>query len=196
LEGLRSGEEEAYEELVEKFQVPVFSLVSRLLNDPVEASDVTQEVFVKIFRGVGAFRGQSSLKTWVYRIAVNEAYNHRRWFRRKRGNEVGLDDEQCDGMTFEDVLKDHGRSPFEITMDHETRERIELALRALKPAFRAAVVLRDVEGLSYEEIAEVLEISLGTVKSRILRGREALRQLLGNNLETSPRLALATQGAE
>jgi RNA polymerase sigma-70 factor (ECF subfamily) len=182
IEGLRTGDDYAYQTLITRFQQPVYNLVYRLLNDPSEASDVVQEVFLKVFRSVGSFRGQSSLKTWIYRIAMNEAHNHRRWFGRRRSHEIGLDDDQGDGKTYEQVLSDQGRSPFDLTLDHETMQYIETALAALKPAFRAAVVLRDIEGLSYEEIGEVLQISLGTVKSRILRGREALRQLLAGCL--------------
>ncbi len=178
IEGLRGGEDWAYETLIQRFQAPVYNLVRRLLADPEDTPDVVQEVFLKVFRGIMAFRGQASLKTWVYRIAVNEAHNQRRWFGRRRGNEIGLDDEQYEGLTFGQVLPDHSPSPFDVTLDHETRERIETALAGLKPAFRGALVLREVEGLSYEDIAEVLEISLGTVKSRILRGREALRLAL------------------
>jgi RNA polymerase sigma-70 factor (ECF subfamily) len=194
VEGLRSGEEWAYEALIEHFEHPVFNLVARLLNDPDDACDVVQEVFLKVFRNIGAFRSQSSLRTWIYRIAVNEAYNYRRWFGRRRGHEIGLEDEPFEGMSYEQALPDPGRSPYEITLDHQMHERLEQALGMLKPAFRSAVVLRDVEGLSYEEIAEVLELNLGTVKSRILRGREALRGLLQDREET--RLALAPQAAD
>lgn len=194
LEGLRSGEEQAYETLVERFEQQVYNVVARLLKDPEDASDVVQEVFLKIYRNVDSFRSQSSLKTWVYRIAVNEAYNHRRWFGRRRGHEIGLEDEPFEGMTYEQALADPGRTPYEITLDHEMQEKFEQALALLKPAFRAAVVLREIEGLTYEEISEVLGVSLGTVKSRIRRGREALGELLQGKAE--PRLELAPQIAD
>jgi RNA polymerase sigma-70 factor (ECF subfamily) len=196
IDGLKQGNDEAYQWLIARFQQPVYNLVYRLLNDPGDASDVVQEVFLKVFRCVGSFRGQSSLKTWIYRIAMNEAHNHRRWFGRRRGPEIGLEDEQGDGRTYEQVLPDPGRSPFDITLDHETMRSIEEALASLKPAFRAAVVLRDVEGLSYEEIAEILEISLGTVKSRILRGREALREKLAGRFSVTPEMSLASTTAK
>jgi RNA polymerase sigma-70 factor (ECF subfamily) len=188
LSGLRSGDDDAYQTLVTRFQQPVYNLVYRLLNDPADAGDVVQEVFLKVFRSVGSFRGQSSLKTWIYRIAMNEAHNQRRWFGRRRGHEIGLEDEHGDGKTYEQVLPDPGRSPFDITLDNETMRCVEQALNGLKPAFRAAVVLRDIEGLSYDEIGEVLQISLGTVKSRILRGREALRQHLAGRLVPDPEM--------
>jgi len=178
IDGLRRGDDAAYEELLSLYEKPVYNLVYRLLANPADAPDVVQEVFLKVFRNITAFRAQSSLKTWIYRIAVNEAHNHRRWFERKCGQEVGLEEEVSEGIHFHQVLEDHERSPFESFANAEARAMIEDALQSLKPAFRAAVVLRDVEELSYEEIAEILQANLGTVKSRILRGREALRVAL------------------
>ena len=177
IEGLRSGVESAYERLIAQYQQPVYNLVYRLLNDPADTCDVVQEVFVKIFRNIKAFRGHSSLKTWVYRIALNEAYNRRRWFGRHKKQEVdfGRDDASA-GFSLQDTLPDSGSSPFELALSGEAQAFIEVALQALSPAFREAVVLRDVEELSYEEISDVLGINIGTVKSRILRGREALRK--------------------
>jgi RNA polymerase sigma-70 factor (ECF subfamily) len=195
VEALRSGEDQAYETLIDIYQQPVFNLVHRLLDDPSEASDVVQEVFLKVFRNISSFRGNSSLKTWVYRIAYNEAWNHRRWFTRHKRQEVGLEREDDNSLGFRDVLPDPGRSAFEIVSDRETHALIEDALGDLNPAFRAAVVLRDIEDLSYEEIAEVLGVSLGTVKSRILRGREALRKGLTSRLKPEPALDWSPQPA-
>ena len=179
---LCQGAEQAYEILIQRYQQPVYSLVCRLMNDPSDASDIVQEVFLKVFRNVGSFKGKSSLKTWIYRIAVNEAYNHRRWFSRHLRQEVALGPEP--GVpTYADSLADAGRTPFEQAADHETRALVEEALEKLNPKFRAAVVLRDIEDMSYEEISTVLGVSLGTVKSRILRGREALRKILEGRLE-------------
>jgi RNA polymerase sigma-70 factor (ECF subfamily) len=192
---LREGEERAYETLVSRFQQPVFNLVCRLLNDPGDGIDVTQEVFLKVFRSVGNFRGQSSLKTWIYRIAVNEAYNHRRWFSRHRRQEVELETDDEKGC-YQDTLADQGISPFDQLLDHETRVLIEEALLHLNPKFRTAVVLRDIEELSYEEIAEVLRVSLGTVKSRIVRGRESLRQRLAGRLESRRSVNFTPQTVE
>ncbi len=185
VKGLKAGEEAAYETLLATFQQPVYSLVYRLLNDPGDSCDVVQEVFLKVFRNIDSFRGQSSLKTWIYRIAVNEAYNHRRWFVRHKKQEVGIQGEE-DCRSYQDILPDPGLSPFEVALDHEHHRLIGEALEKLNPVFRAAVILRDVEDLSYEEIAEVLHVSLGTVKSRILRGRESLRKMLAERLETAP----------
>jgi RNA polymerase sigma-70 factor, ECF subfamily len=181
---LRAGEEAAYEALLARFQQPVYNLAFRLLSNPGGASDVVQEVFLKVFRNVGHFRRQSSLKTWIYRITVNEAHNQRRWFFRHRSREVGLDDETDEGGSR--TVADSGRSPFDCAFDREKHELIENALARINPLFREVVVLRDIEDLSYEEIAEVLQISLGTVKSRIMRGREALRGELTGRLEAEP----------
>jgi RNA polymerase sigma-70 factor, ECF subfamily len=197
LEGLRQGDEAAYEVLIQRYERPVYNLVSRLVEDRADAADAVQEVFLKVFRKVGWFRGESSLKTWIYRIAINEARNQRRWFGRHRQREVGLEPapgESAGG--YGNWLEDQQPSPFDIALDHETRALIEDALNEVSPAFRAALVLREIEGLSYEEISEILEVSLGTVKSRIVRGREALRRNLGARLDTCPALRLSLQPAD
>jgi RNA polymerase sigma-70 factor, ECF subfamily len=195
VDALRSGEDQAYEILIDTYQQPVYNLVYRLLDDPSETSDVVQEVFLKVFRNISSFRGNSSLKTWIYRIAYNEAWNHRRWFTRHKRQEVGLERDDDSSSGFCDVLPDPGRSAFDIVSDHETHALIEEALGDLNPAFRAAVVLRDIEDLSYEEIAEVLGVSLGTVKSRILRGRDALKKGLTSRLKPEPALDWSPQPA-
>ena len=178
LRGLRSGIEGAYEELIDRYEQQVFGMVYRLLGNQSDASDVVQEVFLKVFRGVASFREQSSLRTWIYRIAVHEAYNHRRWFSRHCRMEVPMEEHGPEHPNWLDLTPDPGRSPFEQAMDSEARTLIERALTQINPVFRTAVVLRDVQNLSYEEIADILQVSLGTVKSRILRGREALRREL------------------
>jgi RNA polymerase sigma-70 factor (ECF subfamily) len=187
IQDLCAGVEAAYETLIQRFEQPVFNIVSRLLDDPADAPDVVQEVFLKIFRNIGSFRRDSSLKTWIYRIAVNEARNQRRWFSRHRRQEVGLDadPDNTNGYThgYQDWLPDPGRSPFDVAVDRETEALIEAALAKVNPTFRAALVLREMEGLTYEEIGEILEISLGTVKSRILRGRDSLRKQLVGGLD-------------
>jgi RNA polymerase sigma-70 factor, ECF subfamily len=193
---LRAGSEGAYEELIARFQQSVYTLALRLLNDPAEAADVVQEVFLKVFRNVAGFRGQSSLKTWIYRITVNEAHNARRWFFRHRRREVELETGAEEERSWEEVIADGSRSPFDMAFDHEQQVMIEGAMGRINPSFSEAVVLRDIADLSYEEIAEVLGISLGTVKSRILRGREALREELANRLQTAPALRLVPKTAE
>ena len=190
--GLCHGDDDAYEILIQRYQQPVYNLVCRLLNDPSDASDIVQEVFLKIFRNIRSFRRGSSLKTWIYRITVNEAYNHRRWFSRHQRQEVAFGPDEG-APAHADSFADPGRSPFEQAAGSETRALVEAALEQLNPKFRAAVVLRDIEDLSYEEIAAVLEVSLGTVKSRILRGREALRKVLEGRLEPETSMQWSAQ---
>lgn len=201
VEGLRIGSEEAYEALIQRFQHPAYNLICRLVDDENEAADVLQEVFLKVFRKIDSFRGQSSLKTWIYRIAVNEAYNQRRFFARHRRQEVRLDRQDEEGIAFQEILPDHSESPFDLVANLEMQGLIREALKDLNEGFRTAVILRDLEGMSYEEIADVLQVNLGTVKSRILRGREALRKRLATRLEPGrgesalPELTLIGKGA-
>jgi len=196
IETLREGSEAAYEELLARFQQPVYALALRLLNDQAEACDVVQEVFLKVFRNIGNFRVQSSLKTWIYRITVNEAHNASRWFFRHRRKEVELDTNPEDTRSWKEMIPDSSRSPYDVTLESEQHVMIEAALERINPIFREAVVLRDITDMSYEEIAEVLGVSLGTVKSRILRGREALREELAGSLKSRPRLRLVPKTAE
>jgi RNA polymerase sigma-70 factor (ECF subfamily) len=186
LTGLRAGSEDAYEELIQRYQTPVYNLAFRLLDDSGDACDVVQEVFLKVFRGVNQFRGQSTVKTWIYRIAVNEAHNRRRWLFRHRPNSVGLEETGADDQLHVRPIEDAGPSPFQIAFNSERQALIEQALADINPTFREALVLRETEDCSYEEIAEILQISLGTVKSRILRGREALRKQLAGRVEPAP----------
>jgi RNA polymerase sigma-70 factor (ECF subfamily) len=195
-EALRAGSGEAYEELVERFQQPVYALAVRLLDDPSEAADVVQEVFLKVFRNIGAFRGQSSLKTWIYRITVNEAHNARRWFFRHRRKELELDTDPEESRNWMETIADNGRTPYEEVLDREQHQALEAALERINPIFREAVVLRDITDMTYEEIATILGVSLGTVKSRILRGREALREELAGSLQDRPALRLVPKTAE
>ena len=194
VDSLREGSERAYEELLIRFQQPVYALALRLLDDQSEACDVVQEVFLKVFRNVGAFRGQSTLKTWIYRITVNEAHNARRWFFRHRRAEVELDNNPDESRSWKEIIPDRSRSPFDEAFDSEQHIMIEAALKRINPIFREAVALRDISDLAYEEIAEILGVSLGTVKSRILRGRDALREELVGSLKSglAPRLVAKT----
>jgi RNA polymerase sigma-70 factor (ECF subfamily) len=189
--GLQAGVESDYEVLIARFQQPVYNLALRLASDPADSGDIVQDVFLKVFRNIHTFRGQSSLRTWIYRIAVNEAHNRRRWIFRHKHNEVGLEDDR-DETPHERELANDGPSPFDCALNEEKHALIEQALSRINPSFREAVVLRDIEDLNYEEIAEVLNISMGTVKSRILRGREALRGELAASLRPAsltPQLA-------
>jgi RNA polymerase sigma-70 factor (ECF subfamily) len=163
-------------ELVAEHQRMVVQLAVNLLDDREEALDVSQEVFLRVFRTIHSFRGQSSLRTWIYRIAVNQTRNrHRFWRRRRRADQVSLDDH----------VSAHGELPSDIqaTPDHvleqkELGARLQAALNSLPFDQRTAIVLREVDGLSYDEIAFSLGVAIGTVKSRLTRARQALRQQL------------------
>jgi RNA polymerase sigma-70 factor, ECF subfamily len=183
IQELKVGSEEAYTWLVGEFHQPVYSVVYRILTDPADAADTTQEVFLKVFRGMKHFHGESSLKTWIYRIAIHEASNRRRWWFRHKAKETSMEpgENSLAGPFAQDTnpaLVDHHKSPFEMVADHEVHERVERELRQVAEPYRTAVVLRDIEELSYEEIAEITQVTLGTVKSRITRGRDALRKRL------------------
>jgi len=155
--------------------------VYRMVNEPADAADTVQEVFLKVFRGMKSFNGQSSLKTWIYRIALHEASNRRRWWFRHKSQEITIEpqwEEDVPTRSLKLVLADDGQSPYEAAMHAEVQARIENELREVPEPFRTTVILRDIEELSYEEIAEIMQTSLGTVKSRLTRGRDALRKRL------------------
>jgi RNA polymerase sigma-70 factor (ECF subfamily) len=174
---LQAGSETAFDWLVTHYHGPVYNLILSMLGDVADAADGTQEVFLKAFRGIRSFRQGSSLKTWLYRIAIREALNHKRWFKRHLQKNVSIDAEPEEGHIAIEV-EDLAATPFEQFAAHEIQAAVQSALQQIPEVFRSAVILRDLEGLSYEEIAEVLECSAGTVKSRILRGRRALKDLL------------------
>src|SRR5438270_6306137 len=180
---LKAGSEEAFSWLIAHYHQPVYSLVYRMVNDPADAADTVQDVFIKVFRGIKRFHGESSLKTWIYRIAVHEASNRRRWWSRHKGKEVTIEAEvseqsEAPGLGYKDTLQDGHESPFECAMHEEVRAKVEAELAQLNEPYRTTVVLRDIEDLSYEEIAEITSVSLGTVKSRLMRGRQALKKRL------------------
>jgi RNA polymerase sigma-70 factor (ECF subfamily) len=182
--GLQSGSDAAFEWLVTYYHAGVYNLVYGILSDAADAADVTQEVFLRAFRGIRGFRRGSSLKTWLYRISVRQALNHRRWCWRHHRQQISIDaGEEGHGCTLD--LKDTEATPFEQFASHETQARVRKALAQVPALFRSAVILRDLEGLSYEEVAEVLEVSVGTVKSRILRGRRMLKEVLDPVLHAS-----------
>jgi RNA polymerase sigma-70 factor (ECF subfamily) len=180
---LKAGSEAAYAWLIGEFQRPVYGLVYRTVSDPADAADTTQDVFLKVFRGMKHFHGESSLKTWIYRIALHEAANRKRWWFRHKARETSIEPAESDGMALGDeamqnALTDKNDSPFDRVAHREVQQRVDAELRKVAEPYRTALILRDLEEMSYEEIAEVLQISLGTVKSRITRGRQALKQRL------------------
>jgi RNA polymerase sigma-70 factor, ECF subfamily len=192
---LKAGSEDAYAWLIAEFHQPIYSLVYRIVTDPADAADTTQEIFLKVFRGMKQFHGESSLKTWIYRIAVHEASNRRRWWFRHKAKETSIEPNQDDNGSgascMRDTLVDESESPFDMAVHEEVRARVEEELRQISEPYRTTVILRDLEDMSYEEIAEITEVSLGTVKSRLTRGREALRKrLTGYVVEHAEQLGL------
>jgi RNA polymerase sigma-70 factor (ECF subfamily) len=167
-------EEDACAELVDAHQRLVYQLALHLLGDHNEALDLSQEVFLRVFRTIHRFRGQSSLRTWIYRIAVNQARNRMRWWRRRRkSQQVSLDDHMRAHGELPSELA--GASPERVYRQKEAASRIWQALEALPFDQKTALVLREIDGLSYDEIAFSLGVAVGTVKSRLARARETLR---------------------
>jgi RNA polymerase sigma-70 factor (ECF subfamily) len=180
---LRAGSEEAFAWLIARYHQPIYSLLARTVQDRADAADLTQEVFVKVFRGVGKFHGESTLRTWIYRIALHEASNQRRWWSRHKQQEVPIEQEMSEGdcgtpARLIDMLVDPSESPFEAAVHSENRARVEAALKQVPEPFRTTLVLRDIEGFVYEEVAEIQGVNLGTVKSRLVRGRACLKSIL------------------
>lgn len=172
----RVGDPRAFDEIYRRFDHMVFGLALRLSGSDDQAADLTQEIFLRVFRYIGQFRGRSSLKTWIFRIAINHC---RSCLGRRRLPMQPLP-EGVDGPDGERGagLPDPARGPEELAVAADEGRRVAAGLATVPPAFREAVVLRDIEGLSYEEIAEVLGVRIGTVRSRIARGREQLRTFL------------------
>src|SRR6188768_4293633 len=172
------GDEAACSRLVSDHQRMVYSLALHLLGDSQEAMDLSQEVFLRVFRTLSQFRGQSSLRTWIYRIVVNQASNRQRWWRRRhRSQQVRLEDLTA---TQGELKENRGSSmPDRVLQQRETSDRVWTALKRLPFDQRAVIVLREIDGLSYEEIATSLDVAVGTVKSRLARARESLRLALG-----------------
>ncbi|MGA8437166.1 MAG: sigma-70 family RNA polymerase sigma factor [Candidatus Sulfotelmatobacter sp.] len=180
---LKAGSETAYAWLIGEFQRPVYGLVYRMVSDPADAADTTQEVFLKVFRGMKHFHGESSLKTWIYRIALHESANRKRWWFRHKAHETSIEPVESDAAGNGDevlrvALTDHHDSPFDNLAHRELQQRVDAELRRVAEPYRTTLILRDLEEMSYEEIAEILQISLGTVKSRLTRGRQALKKRL------------------
>ncbi len=171
----RYGDTEAFEEVYARFADLVYNLALRMSGRPDVAEDLAQEIFIRVFRHLGRFSGRSTLKTWIYRVAVNHCRSRlgrRRWLTKPLA-----EDDAEHGVQ----LVDERRGPESRTLAEDTGRLVANGLRKLKPLFREAVVLRDLEGLSYEEIAGVLNIRIGTVRSRIARGRDRLRLVLARD---------------
>jgi RNA polymerase sigma-70 factor, ECF subfamily len=185
IERLKRGDAAAFEVLVNERSGEIYGLLYRLTESSEEARDLTQETFLRAFQSIGHFRGESDLRTWIYRIAINQARNRWRWWRRRRRDAtVSIDAPAPNGQpSLLGTLKsDNGNNPERETLAHERERVLRRALSSLKRVYREAVVMRDIEGFAYEEIAVALNISVGTVKSRLARGRQELRRKLEGSL--------------
>jgi len=185
IERLKRGESAAFETLVNERSGEIYGLLYRLTENAEEARDLTQETFLRAFQSIRSFRGDSDLRTWIYRIAINQARNRWRWWRRRRRDStVSIDstDENGKPALVATLKADNVQSPEQDTLAHERERILRNALKGLRRVYRETVILRDIEGFAYEEIAVALDISIGTVKSRLARGRQELRTKLEGSL--------------
>ena len=184
IERLKRGEAAAFEEWVAERSGEIYGLLFRLTENSEEARDLTQETFLRAFQSIGRFRGEADLRTWIYRIAINQARNRWRWWRRRRRDStVSLDATQGkSNQPLIATLVEVSENPEQQTLAHEREVALRGALQKLGMSYRETVILRDIEGLSYEEIAAALGINVGTVKSRLARGRQELRRRLEGSL--------------
>jgi RNA polymerase sigma-70 factor (ECF subfamily) len=177
---LKANEDAAYDELVRVYHASIFHVAYRMLGDSAEASDVSQEIFLKVFRNINGFKGEAALKTWIFRIAFSEILNRLRWWKRRhRYATVSLDDDQNgNGNGNGYRVSDSKPTPEQALESKEQEQAIQAALGKLSSDHRSIIILRDIEGFSYGEIADVLGVSVGTVKSRLARARADLRKTL------------------
>lgn len=184
IERLKQGEAAAYEELVNERSGEIYGLLFRLTENAEEARDLTQETFLRAFQSIDRFRGEADLRTWIYRIAINQARNRWRWWRRRRRDvTVSLDATQGESsLALIDTLAEPSENPEQHALAREREVALRAALQKVGRSYRETVILRDIEGFSYEDIAATLEINVGTVKSRLARGRQELRRRLEGSL--------------
>ena len=185
IERLKRSDPAAFETLVNERSGEIYGLLYRLTENKEEARDLTQETFLRAFQSIGQFRGESDLRTWIYRIAINQARNRWRWWRRRhRDSTISIDEatETGQAAVVAKLTSGNGSNPEQGALAHERERMLRKALGSLRRVYREAVVLRDIEGFAYEEIAVALDISVGTVKSRLARGRQELRRKLEGSL--------------
>ncbi len=181
---IKAGDLSAYNEIVTRYYDRIFARVSQLLKNKQDAEEVTQDAFIRAHRGLENFRGEASFSTWLYQIATNLAHNrYWYWFRRKREQSISIDQPLTDdgSMTLENVMPSGGESPAEAAVTQEFVDRVSECMQGLNEKHKEVLILRNVKNLSYDEIACQLDISVGTVKSRIARARESLRDLMGSD---------------
>lgn len=185
VERVQAGDQKAYGLLVAKYQRKLLRLVSRLVRDPAEAEDVAQEAFIKAYRALPSFRGESAFYTWLYRIGVNTAKNWLIANRRRAPTATEMDNAEAESYGESDLLRDVD-TPERLLMSKQIAETVNSAMAELPEELRTAVTLREIEGLSYEEIAQVMDCPIGTVRSRIFRARESIAQKLRPLLDIGP----------
>ena len=182
VERAQRGDKRAFELLVEKYQRKLARLLSRFIRDPAEVEDVTQEAFIKAYRALPAFRGDSAFYTWLYRIGINTAKNYLMAMGRRAPTSTEVEAEEAEGFEEGEQLRDIN-TPESVLLSNEIAETVNSTIEALPEELRTAIQLREIEGMSYEDIAQVMNCPIGTVRSRIFRAREAiaaqLRPLLG-----------------
>ena len=184
IERIKAGDMAAYNIMVTRYYDRIFARVSQLLKNKQDAEEVTQDAFIRAHRGLENFRGDASFSTWLYQIATNLAHNrYWYWFRRKRDQSISLDQPLgTDGdLTLENLMPCKGENPAEASVTQEFVDRVSECMHDLNDKHKEVLILRNVKNLSYDEIAQQLEISVGTVKSRIARARESLRDLMGSD---------------
>jgi RNA polymerase sigma-70 factor (ECF subfamily) len=184
IERVKNGDLAAYNDIVTRYYDRIFARVSHLLKNRQDAEEVTQDAFIRAQRGLDSFRGDASFSTWLYQIATNLAHNrYWYWFRRKRDQSISLDQPlgEDGDMTLENLMPSKGESPAEATVTQEFVDRVSECMHDLNSKHKEVLILRNVQNMSYDQIAVQLDISVGTVKSRIARARESLRESMGSD---------------
>lgn len=179
----QKGDVAAFEQLIEGYEKKIINYCWRMLGNPLDAEDAAQEVFVKVFRFIGSFTGQSSFSTWLYRIASNVCLDILRKKKRRPTETVSLNQYNTEGEEFALPIEDNAPTPYENAQKNEAQRVLAAALDKLGEEQRRVIVLRDIEGLSYDEIAQIINVAPGTVKSRINRARKSLQKLLEKDRE-------------
>ncbi|HNO58843.1 MAG TPA: RNA polymerase sigma factor RpoE [Accumulibacter sp.] len=185
VERAQRGEKQAFDLLVTKYQRKLGRLLSRFIRDPAEVEDVAQEAFIKAYRALPSFRGDSAFYTWLYRIGINTAKNYLVAQGRRAPTSTGFDSEEAETFEDGDQLRDIN-TPESLLHSKQIGETVNAAMESLPEELRTAIVLREIEGLSYEEIAKIMDCPIGTVRSRIFRAREAVAARLKPLLDVSP----------
>ena len=185
VERVQQGDKQAFGLLVSKYQRKLVRLISRLIRDPAEVEDVAQEAFIKAYRALPGFRGESAFYTWLYRIGINAAKNYLAARGRRAPTVTEYDSEEAETFDDGELLRDQN-TPERILMSKQIGATVNAAMEALPEDLRNAIVLREIDGLSYEEIAQIMDCPIGTVRSRIYRAREAISEKLKPLLDTAP----------